>query len=156
MAGCNRNRRLALCLRTARPLQPLLAWLPHTFGWDAASLGRSQREEHVAGYGVLRDAIALDEGLRELETTPSEQAPAEELVARLQHDIEEIEKALNALSPREVMAIDAEDLFDALEERQGARLLLRSEKSPLGQLSGRHEVVIWSADKPSPSCRWRE
>jgi hypothetical protein len=96
----------------------------------------------------------LDEGLRELETTPSEQAPAEELVARLQHDVEEIEKALNALSPHEVMAIDAQDLFDALEERRGARLLLRSERSPLSQLSGNHEVVIWSVDKPSPSFRW--
>lgn len=154
VGGVQQNRRLALCLRAARPLQPLLAWLPHTFAWDAASLGRSQGRDHVAAYGVLRDAIALDEGLRELETTSSEQVPAEELIARLHHDIEEIEKALNALNPREVMAIDAEDLFNALEERRDARLLLRNEKSPLSQLSGRHEVVIWSTDKPSPSFRW--
>jgi hypothetical protein len=154
VGGVQQNRRLALCLRAARPLQPLLAWLPHTFAWDATSLGRSQREEHVVAYGVLRDAIALDEGLRELETTPSEQAPNDQLVARLQHDIEEVEKALNALNPRDVMAIDAEDLFDALEEREGARLLLRNEKSPLSQFSNRHEVVIWSAQRPSPSYRW--
>lgn len=154
VGGVQQQRRLAIRLQSARPLQPLLAWLPPTFGWDATSFGRSQRPDHVQGYAVLTDVVALDEGLREIETAPSELAPTDELIVRLQHDIEGIEKALNALSPSEAIAIDAEDMFEALEERRGARLLVRDPASPLSRLSGQHEVVIWSAQKPAPSHRW--